>query len=57
VQQRWRPDVVLSWGDPIDSPLWEGRADGRAYVCRRFACEAPSTTVEELRAALERAGA
>ncbi len=25
VQQRWRPDVVLSWGDLVDSPLWEGR--------------------------------
>lgn len=57
VQQRWRPDVVLSWGETVDSPLWEGRAAGRAYVCRRYACEAPSTTVEELLAALERAGA
>lgn len=57
VQQRWRPDVVVSWGDPIDSPLWEGRSDGSAYVCRRYACEAPSVTVEELVAALDRAGA
>jgi len=57
VQRRWRPDVVLSWGDPIDSPLWEGRSSGRAYVCRRYACEAPSSTVDDLLAALERAGA
>jgi uncharacterized protein len=57
VQQRWRPDVVLSWGETVDSPLWEGRSDGLAYVCRRYACEAPSTTVEELLAALDRAGA
>jgi uncharacterized protein YyaL (SSP411 family) len=57
VQQRWRPDMVLSWGDPIDSPLWEGRSDSCAYVCRRYTCEAPSATMEELLAALGRAGA
>ena len=57
VQTRWRPDVVLSWGDTVQSPLWEGRDSGKAYVCRRYACETPSTTVEELLAALERAGA
>jgi uncharacterized protein YyaL (SSP411 family) len=56
VQRRWRPDVVLSWGDTVESPLWEGRSPGVAYVCRRYACEAPSSSVEELLAALARAG-
>ena len=25
-QMLWRPDLVLAWGEPFDSPLWEGRA-------------------------------
>ena len=41
VAERWRPDVVLAWGEPYDSPLWEGRTDGLAYVCQHYACQAP----------------
>ena len=26
-----------------DSPLWEGRRPGRAYVCRDYVCQAPVT--------------
>ncbi len=22
----WRPDTVLAWGEPYESPLWHGRA-------------------------------
>jgi hypothetical protein len=44
-QAVWRPDVVLAWGEPYDSPLWADRPDGAAYVCRQYACEAPQTTV------------
>ncbi|MGH9286316.1 MAG: thioredoxin domain-containing protein, partial [Acidimicrobiales bacterium] len=50
------PAVVLAWGEPYDSPLWEGRTGaaeaGRAYVCRDYACLAPVTTVEALTAQL-----
>ena len=42
----WRPDTVLAWGEPYDSPLWEGRTDGFAYVCRDYACQTPQDTVE-----------
>jgi uncharacterized protein len=52
VAERWRPDVVLAWGERYDSPLWEGRVDGRAYVCRDYACQAPQETPEGLRAQL-----
>ena len=52
VAERWRPDVVLAWGERYDSPLWEGRVDGRAYVCRDYACQAPQDTPEGLRAQL-----
>jgi uncharacterized protein len=42
----WRPDAVLAWGEPYDSPLWEQRTDGFAYICRNYACEAPQNTRE-----------
>jgi len=51
-QQRFAPDQVLAWGERYDSPLWAGREDGRAYVCRGYACQLPATTVDELRAQL-----
>ena len=35
------PNAVLAWGERYDSPLWEGRDDGRAYVCRHYACQLP----------------
>jgi uncharacterized protein YyaL (SSP411 family) len=41
VQQRWLPDAVLAWGEPYPSPLWEGRVEGQAYVCRGFTCQLP----------------
>ncbi|MGD9794167.1 MAG: thioredoxin domain-containing protein [Acidimicrobiia bacterium] len=46
------PNAVLAWGERYDSPLWEGREDGVAYVCRNFTCDAPATTVDELLARL-----
>ncbi|MFN8039297.1 MAG: thioredoxin domain-containing protein [Acidimicrobiales bacterium] len=56
VLQAYRPDVVLAWGEPYESPLWEGRtetgADGRAYVCRGYACQAPTTDPAALLAQL-----
>jgi uncharacterized protein len=52
VQRAYRPNAVLAWGEPYDSPLWHGRQDGHAYVCRRYACQAPQTTVDGLVAQL-----
>ena len=49
VRERWRPDVVLAWGEPYDSPLWADRTAGLAYVCHHFACQAPQDTPEGLR--------
>jgi uncharacterized protein YyaL (SSP411 family) len=48
----WRPNVVLSWGEPIPGPLWEGRDGDRAWVCRNHACRAPVDTPEDLRSQL-----
>ena len=48
----WRPDAVIAWGEPYDSPLWEGRSAGRAYVCRDHVCAAPSSTLGEFVQAL-----
>ena len=50
--ERWRPSMVLAWGERYASPLWDGRVDGRAYVCRDYACQAPQDTAEGLRAQL-----
>jgi uncharacterized protein YyaL (SSP411 family) len=53
VHERWRPNVVLAWGEPYDSPLWTSRGDGLAYVCENFACQAPQDTPDGLRAQLD----
>jgi len=52
VRRRWLPTAVVAWGERYDSPLWEGRDDGRAYVCRQYACGLPASTPEELAAQL-----
>jgi uncharacterized protein len=44
----WRPDAVLAWGEPYDSPLWDDREPGHAYVCRNAVCDFPAATPEEL---------
>ena len=44
----WRPDAVLAWGEPTDSPLWAGRAPDLAYVCREYACRVPADDVATL---------
>ena len=47
-QVLWRPDLVLAWGEPFDSPLWQGRRDGFAYLCRDFTCQAPVSDPDDL---------
>ena len=49
MKEAWRPHVVLARGEPLDSPLWKGRTEGRAYVCRDMVCQLPATTADELR--------
>ncbi|HEY3144122.1 MAG TPA: thioredoxin domain-containing protein [Acidimicrobiales bacterium] len=48
VARRFLPNAVLAWGEPYDSPLWLEREDGRAYVCRNYACQLPATDPETL---------
>ncbi len=48
VHRRYLPNSVVAWGERYDSPLWDGREDGLAYVCRDFACQAPVATTENL---------
>jgi len=55
IQRRYLPHAVLAWGEPYASPLWDGRHDGLAYVCRDYACLAPAATVDELSQRLETA--
>jgi hypothetical protein len=51
-QRRFLPGAVLAWGERYDSPLWAGRDDGAAYVCRGYACQLPATDVATLTAQL-----
>ena len=53
VHQRYLPNTVLAWNEPYDSPLWEQRHDGRAYVCRNYACQLPVDDPAALAAQLE----
>jgi uncharacterized protein YyaL (SSP411 family) len=56
--QGFQPNTVFAFSpEPTDAvPLLAGRGlvDGNpaAYVCERFACQAPVTSPDELRAAL-----
>jgi hypothetical protein len=47
-RSRFEPTIVLAWGEPTPSPLWSGRADGYAYVCRRYVCREPAANPPEL---------
>ena len=51
-QSVWRPDTVLAWGEPYESPLWQERREGFAYVCRDYSCQAPQDTIEGFAEAL-----
>jgi uncharacterized protein YyaL (SSP411 family) len=42
VNRHWLPAAVLAWGDPGISPLFAGRPDGFAYVCRGATCDVPA---------------
>ncbi len=46
------PRAAIAWGERRRSPIWEGREDGAAYVCRGSVCLAPCATPEQLRTAL-----
>ncbi len=48
----WDPTRVLAWGEHYDSPLWQDRPDGLAFVCQNYSCSAPASTVGEFRRAL-----
>jgi uncharacterized protein YyaL (SSP411 family) len=56
VRTEYRPHVVLAGGPGGEVPLLKGRepvnGHAAAYVCERFACQAPVTTPEELAASL-----
>jgi len=52
VQRKWLPGAVLAWGEPYPSPLFDDRHEGLAYVCRDYACSAPTGDVDELLAQL-----
>ena len=52
VKKQWLPNAVLSFGEPIDSPLWQNRPSGFAFVCQNYVCSAPAQSIAELDQAL-----
>jgi uncharacterized protein YyaL (SSP411 family) len=59
VAEQWLPRTVLAWtadsalaSDDPGLPLFEGRADGFAYVCRAGACRLPAAGTDQLAAEL-----
>jgi len=49
---RWMPDAVIAHGDSFNSPLWTGRLEGFAYICRNFTCLQPISQPSDLADAL-----
>ena len=49
VRETYRPNAVAAWGERFDSPLWNERDDGAAYVCRNFSCQLPARDPHALR--------
>lgn len=56
VHNKWRPTVVLAWGESYGGPLWDGRKDGLAYVCRDHSCLEPTADPERLARLLTQSG-
>lgn len=53
VRGRWLPNAVLAFGTEFPSPLWQGRKDGNAYICKGFVCLEPITNAHLLSQALD----
>src|SRR5262249_16774603 len=51
-RHRFLPAAVVAWGEPFESPLWEGRtgpdAAGLAFVCKDYVCQAPVSDPDAL---------
>ena len=56
VWARYGPSTVLAWGEPYQSPLWEGRDDaaaaGLVFVCEGYRCQLPVRDADEVAALL-----
>ena len=53
IHDSYLPNAVLAWGERYESPLWEGRDEASAYVCKNYACQLPATDVTTLRSQLD----
>jgi len=48
IVSQWLPASVSAWGEPGSCPLFDGRPDGFAYVCRGATCDIPAGDVATL---------
>ncbi len=53
IRGKWLPNSVLAHGQAFDSPLWQARNEGLAYLCKGFACLEPISIPTTLSDALD----
>lgn len=53
LKKRWLPTCVTAFGDPFDSPIWQNREPGFAYICKGFTCLQPLSNPNELNTTLD----
>jgi uncharacterized protein len=56
VWSRWRPSVVVAWGERYPGPMWDNRHDGLAYVCRNHTCSEPTADPERFATLIDASG-
>lgn len=56
IKKNWLPTAVVVFGESFDSPIWQNRRPGFAYICRDYLCNAPTSTIDELGEALRTIG-
>ena len=53
IRGKWLPNSVLAHGQAFDSPLWQARNEGLAYICKGFVCLEPISIPTALSDALD----
>lgn len=52
-RSRWTPNLVMAYGERYPSPIWEGKSEGYAYLCKGYVCSEPTNQATTLSNTLE----
>ncbi len=55
-RRTYLPNLFVLYGRPASGPAFEGREEGKAYLCRDYTCLSPASSAAELAAQIERVG-